>query len=115
MAILRSLATKDPKLITGRTRVGGVAAAKVELLLDSGPAIFDNGAWSVSTPEVTIFDGAFIAENVHSGDAVDLEQKRNLYRVIVGKDGVGLAVEEERLAAESRKKASDINTLEKAI
>jgi wobble nucleotide-excising tRNase len=114
-AIVRSLATNDPALIVGRTRVGSKAGPQVELLLDRGIVKFDNGAWSADAPEIIVFDGAFIAENVHSGDAVDLEQKRNLYRVIVGKQGVGLAFEEERLAGESRGKGGEIKTTEKAI
>jgi wobble nucleotide-excising tRNase len=83
--------------------------------LEGGNAIFRKGAWSIQAPEFVIFDGAFIAENVHSGDAVDLAQKRNLYRVIVGKEGVDLAIEEDRLAAGSRAKNSDIKGIETAI
>ena len=71
--------------------------------------------WSADASEFLVFDGVFIAENVFAGDVVDLEQRRNLYRVIVGKEGVGLSVEEERLAAESRAKSSEINSTEKAI
>jgi len=116
-SVLRSLATNDPGIIIGRTRVGAPKGAtpEVQLLFDSGAVKFENGAWSAPVPEIIVFDGAFIADNVHSGDAVDLEQKRNLYRVIVGKEGVGLAVEEEQLAAESRAKGSDIKIAERAI
>jgi wobble nucleotide-excising tRNase len=114
-SILRSLATNDPAIIIGRTRLGASDAPDVELLLDSGSTTFRKGAWSVSVPEVSVFDGTFIAENVHAGDVVDLEQRRNLYRVIVGKEGVGLAIEEERLAGESRTKSSEIKAAEKAI
>jgi hypothetical protein len=95
-AILRSVAANDPTIVIGRTRVGGNAAPDIELLFESGNATFRKGAWSAHAPEFIVFDGVFIAENVHSGDAVDLEQKRNLYRVIIGKEGVGLASEEER-------------------
>jgi hypothetical protein len=42
-------------------------------------------------PQVAIFDSTYIAENVFSGDAIDLDHKRNLYRVIIGKAGVTLA------------------------
>jgi wobble nucleotide-excising tRNase len=112
---LRSLETGDPALIAGRTRVGSKAPAQIELLFDDGTAKFEEGAWSTNVPEIIVFDGAFIAENVHSGDAVDLEQRRNLYRVIVGREGVGLALEEERLAGESRGKGGEIKTVEKAI
>jgi wobble nucleotide-excising tRNase len=114
-SILRSLATNDPAIVIGRTRLGASEPPDVELLLDSGNAAFRKGAWSVSVPEVLVFDGTFIAENVHAGDVVDLEQRRNLYRVIIGKEGVGLAIEEERLAGESRARSSEIKTAEKAI
>ena len=114
-AILRSLGTNDTGLIAGRTRVGATAAPQVELLLDSGTAKFEDGTWSVAAPEVIVFDSSFIAENVHSGDAVDLQQKRNLYRVIVGKEGIDLAVEEEQLAGTSREVNTQIKTAEKAI
>jgi wobble nucleotide-excising tRNase len=114
-SILRSLATNDPAIIIGRTRLGATDAPDVELLLDSGNATFRKGAWSVSVPEVAVFDGTFVAENVHAGDVVDLEQRRNLYRVIIGKEGVGLAIEEERLAGESRAKSTEIKAAEKAI
>jgi wobble nucleotide-excising tRNase len=114
-SILRSLGTNDPGLIAGRARIGSKTQPQVELLLDGGSAKFENGTWSASVPELLVFDGAFIVENVHSGDAVDLAQRRNLYRVIIGKEGVALALEEERLAAESRAKASDVKAVERAI
>jgi wobble nucleotide-excising tRNase len=114
-AILRSLSANEPALITGRHRIGSSNAPQVEILLDTGSARFENAAWSLNAPEIIAFDGAFIAENVYSGDAVDLDQKRNLYRVIVGREGVGLALEEERLASDSRTKASEIRAAEKAI
>jgi wobble nucleotide-excising tRNase len=114
-AILRSLATNDPALIAGRTRIGAQGAPAIELLVDDAVTKFANGAWTHPVKDIVIFDGTFIAENVFSGDAVDLEQKRNLYRVIVGAEGVALASEEESLAAESRTKASEAKVAEKAI
>ena len=114
-AIVRSLDTNDPALIAGRARIGSKTPPEIELLLDDKVVRFANAAWSSSVPEVLVFDGTFIADNVHSGDVVDLQQKRNLYRVIVGKEGVDLALEEERLAGESRDKGSGIRSAEKAL
>ena len=114
-SILRSLATDDPAIIIGRTRLGAVTPPEVELLFESGGVTFRNGAWNAPVREIVVFDGVFIAENVHAGDVVDLEQRRNLYRVIVDKEGVDLAIEEERLAGESRAKGSEIKAIEKAI
>jgi wobble nucleotide-excising tRNase len=114
-SILRSLATDDPLIIIGRTRLGAVTPPEVELLFESGSVTFRKGAWNAPVREIVVFDGVFIAENVHTGDVVDLEQRRNFYRVIVGKEGVDFAIEEERLAGESRAKGSEIKAIEKAI
>ena len=39
-AILRSLATNDPAIVIGRTRLGNNAPPDIELLLESGNATF---------------------------------------------------------------------------
>lgn len=114
-SILRSLATDDSALIIGRTRLGATTPPEVELHLESSNVTFRQGAWSATVPEIIVFDGTFIAENVHAGDIVDIKQRRNLYRVIVGRDGVALALEEEHLAGQSRAKATEIKTAEKEI
>jgi wobble nucleotide-excising tRNase len=114
-SILRSLAANDPAIIAGRARLGAATTPEIELLLEGGTVSFRNGAWSAPAPEFLVFDGTFIADNVYAGDVVDLEQRRNLYRVIVGKQGVALAIEEERLAGESRARVGDIKAFEKAI
>jgi wobble nucleotide-excising tRNase len=36
-------------------------------------------------------DGTYVAENVYAGDTVGTEHRRNLYRVIIGAQGVALA------------------------
>jgi hypothetical protein len=87
----------------------------VELLLDGGATRFDGSAWSTTYPALAIFDGVFVAENVHSGEVVDIDHKRNLYRVIIGDDGVRLAEEEAGFAAASRAKTSDITAAAKTI
>jgi wobble nucleotide-excising tRNase len=114
-SILRSISTNDPDIVVGRTRLDANAAPEIEILLERGKTTFRNGAWNMPAPEFIVFDGIFITENVYAGDAVDLQQRRNLYRVIVGAEGVSLALEEERLAAESRAKSSEIAAIERTI
>jgi surface antigen len=57
----------------------------------------------------------FVAENVHSGEVVDIEHKRNLYRVIIGDVGVKLSAQDTELASESRAKTSEISAAGKAV
>ena len=115
-AVLRSLQTGDPAHVLGRKTLGATDAPAIELLLDGGgQACFDGTAWNATKPEIAIFDGVFVAENVHSGEVVDIEHKRNLYRVIVGDAGVKLATQDADLAAESRAKTGEISTAGKAV
>jgi wobble nucleotide-excising tRNase len=112
-AILRSLHAGDPSHVLGRLTLGVTDTAAIELLLDTGLARFDGAAWTATHP-AAIFDGVFVAENIHSGDVVDIDHKRNLYRVIIGDDGVRLAEEDARLAGESRTKTLEITAAAKA-
>lgn len=86
-AVLRSLQSGDPAHIVGRTTLGIESAPTVELLLPAGLARFDGTAWSALYPALAIFDGVFVAENVHSGEVVEINHRRNLYRVIIGEEG----------------------------
>ena len=114
-AILRSLQTGDASHVLGRKTLGAAEAPTVELLLDATPSRFDGATWSLKDPAVAIFDGVFVADNVHSGEVVEIDHKRNLYRVIIGDDGVRLAEEDARLAAASRGMTAEITTAARAV
>lgn len=114
-SVLRSLQTGDPSHILGRKTLGSTGVATVELLLDTRSARFDGTSWNAPHPTIAIFDGVFVADNVHSGEVVDLEHKRNLYRVIVGEEGVKLATEDATLAAASRAKTTEITIASKTL
>ena len=80
-AILRSLFTNAPALIQGRATLGSPQAPEVQLLTVSGTIGFRNGVWNAAFPNIAVFDGTYVSENVYAGDAVDTEHRRNLYRV----------------------------------
>lgn len=103
-AVLRSLKSGEPAHITCRRTLGVEETPTVELLLPGGLSSFDGSVWSAPYSSIAIFDGVFVAENVHSGEVVDLDHKRNLYLVIIGEEGVRLAEEDTRLAVQSREK-----------
>lgn len=107
-AVLRSLQSGEPAHVLGRTTLGTGDAPEIKVLLGGGAATFSNGAWSATVPELAIFDSTFVSENVYSSDAVDLDHRRNLYRVIVGKQGVDLARQIDNLDAASRAKSAGI-------
>jgi wobble nucleotide-excising tRNase len=113
--ILRSLKTGNGDYVLGRAMLGATQLPDIHLLMESDNHRFDGKAWSSTYPHLAIFDSIFVGENVHSGDVVDTEQKRGLYRVIVGEAGVALAEQEAQLVADGRTKTNEITAAEKAI
>ena len=107
-AILRSLFTNVPALIIGRKTLGLAGQPEVQLLTAGGPIWFRNGGWTVNFPDIAVFDGTYVAENVYAGDAVETEHRRNLYRVIIGAEGVALAARVTTLDEQIRNKNTDI-------
>ena len=103
-AVLRSLKTGEAAYVLGRKTLGIADGETIEILLDTGVTRFNGTAWDSNHPDIAIFDGLFVAENVHSGEAVEIDHKRNLYRVIIGDDGVRLAELDTELAGQSRAK-----------
>lgn len=90
-AILKSLASGDPSLIQNRKRLKAQHDPHVIVQLSGAPAIFKDGAWSVTQPEIHVFDDAFVAENVCSGIEIETSHRQNLHELILGAKGVALS------------------------
>lgn len=89
-AILRSLASNDPELITERQRLGSQNPPHVVMTCGGQQVVFQNGAWQHTGPDISIFDDAFVADNVCSGIDLDSSHRRNLHELILGAQGVAL-------------------------
>jgi wobble nucleotide-excising tRNase len=107
-AILRSLFTNTPALIIGRKTLGSPDQPEVQLLTASGNVVFRNGAWNAAFPDIAVFDGTYVSENVFAGDVVPTDHRRNLYRVIIGAQGVTLAGQLNNLDEQIRTKNNEI-------
>ncbi|HOS10637.1 MAG: AAA family ATPase [Acidobacteriota bacterium] len=114
-AILRSLQTGQSEFITERKTLASTAAASVHFRLDNANYQFTNDAWTVTHPDILIFDSVFVNDNVYSGDYVEHEHRKNLYRVIVGAQGVQLAKEIEQLDGQVRDANTDLRTKKEAV
>jgi wobble nucleotide-excising tRNase len=90
-AIIRSLFTNTPALIIGRKTLGSLGLPEIQILTTNGNVAFRNGTWNAAYPDIAVFDGTYVSENVFAGDVVHTDHRRNLYRVIIGAQGVTLA------------------------
>jgi len=109
-AILRSLQSGSSEFISERKALGTTESASVQIRVAGNTLSFANNGWSATHPNIAIFDSEFIHGNVYSGDYVDHEHKKNLYRIIVGAQGVQLARQIEELDGKIRDANRDIKT-----
>jgi len=109
-AILRSLQSGQAELIRERKTLAATDPESVHIRLNGANYRFTNNAWTLTHPDVAIFDPVFVNANVYSGDYVEHEHKKNLYRVIVGAQGVQLANRIEDLDGQIRDANADLRT-----
>lgn len=80
-----------------------------------GTVAFNNGVWNRAAPAILVFDQEFVRDNVHAAEEVTRDNKRGLFRVIIGSSGVLLARQIEELEDENRRLNATIRDLETAI
>ncbi len=114
-AILRSLQSGRPEFIFERKTLGATDAPFVHIRLNNADYKFNGNAWTGLHPDIVIFDPVFVNENVCSGDYVEHEHKKNLYRVIVGAQGVQLARQIEDLDRQIRDVNADLREKTESI
>jgi len=116
-AVLRSLATGDPIPIRERRRLAAVNSPHVVLQCSGGPspAVFENGAWSRTFPNIVIFDDRFVNENVYSGLSVEAGHRQNLHELVLGEEGVALSRQLQDLVTRIEQHIANLKIMADAI
>jgi wobble nucleotide-excising tRNase len=92
-AILKSASTGDPAGVAERQRLGSANPPRIVLSVGGHARTFQNGGWNCATPEIIVFDDAFVAANVCSGIDLAADHRENLHELILGAEGVALNAE----------------------
>lgn len=94
--VLRSMSTGDAAYIVGRKRLDAGSEPEIVVCLD-GPTSqqvvrFQNSTWAnqASSPKIHVYDDRFVAENVLVGHHINVDQRRNLYGLVIGARGIAL-------------------------
>ena len=91
-AILRSLATGEPRSILERARLGANGDPRVVVRVrNRNVYTFQNGAWDYPPLPIFVYDDEFVDRNIYSGLEVSPQHRQNLHGVILGEQGVKLA------------------------
>jgi len=114
-AVLRSLQSGQPEFIAERRTLGIANPPYVHMRLNGADYKFTNESWKVPHPDIVIFDPVFINDNVYSGEYVEHEHKKNLYRAIVGARGVELARQVEDFDRQIRDANPVLNSKKGAV
>jgi len=114
-SILRSLQSGEPAFIAERKTLATSDPASINIRFTGNNVRFSNGTWTLTHPHFAIFDSVFVHDNVYSGDYVEHEHNKNLYRVIVGSQGVQLARQVDLLDAQIREANSNIRQQREAV
>ena len=114
-SLLSSLASGDASPITERATLGVEDPPVIEVRSSTSNHLFDGSEWSSTFPSLDVFDDSFVRDNVHAGDVVGLEQRRNLYQVVVGPAAVAMAKQIDRLDSDGRALARQVSQAETAV
>lgn len=114
-SVLRASALGNDSIVLGRRTLGSSAPPEVTLLFDGGGNVrFTGGAWTGEAP-IEVFDSAFIAENLYAGEKIDLDHDRKLFTVILGRQGVKLARQQEFFNGTAKAAAAKLKEAEAAL
>lgn len=116
-AILRSLATGDPVPINERRRLAAVNSPLVVVQCSVGPtpAVFNDGAWNHTFPNMVVFDDRFVDQNVYSGLDVAPGHRQNLHELVLGARGIVLNRRLQELVARIEEHNAELRTRANAI
>ncbi len=91
--VFRSLDTGNPAYVIGRKRLGSDAQPEIVISLEGGQATrFQNAQWHErdNCPPIHVYDDRFVAENVFIGHHISVDQRRNLYGLVIGDQAIAL-------------------------
>lgn len=114
-SLLSSLASGDPAPITERATLGAAGPPNAQVRSATRTHQFDGSTWTSTHSGLEVFDDAFVRDNVYAGDVVGVEQRRNLYQVVVGPSAVAKAQDIDRLDSEGRALARRVSQAESAV
>lgn len=91
-AILHSLSNNDSSIIEHHRRLNAASDPVVEIRLDDNSQCrFDDGHWNRNVSDIEVFDSNFVASNVFTGMDIKLDNRRSLYKFVLGNEGIKIS------------------------
>lgn len=90
--VLRSLQSNDSNLIRARKTLGSTTSSAAVVIIDGENYVFDGTQWNKSHSDIQVFDTSYIHDNILTNE-ICLDHKKNIYKIIIGEQGIKLAAE----------------------
>lgn len=111
-SILRSLASNETALIGKRKRIDTHNEPLVCIKKDDGTQYkFSEGKWNHDESNIEVFDSFFVNDNIYSGMEITSDNRKHLYKFIIGNTGVAINCKIERVKQFIDKKNDEKNIL----
>jgi len=107
-SIFRSLQNGDSNALIERKTVEIDSSQECHIRIDGDNIKFSDGCWNTTCSNLTVFDSEFVNQNVYSGDTINTDHKKNLYKIAIGQNGVALAKDVDSLTKKIRDSNTDI-------
>lgn len=110
-SILRSLSLGDSSIIEKHRRLNSANPPLVEIKLeDNSLCRYDGNHWNKTLPEIEVFDSYFVADNVYSGMEITSDNRKALYKFVVGDTGIEISkkITRAKLLVESLQKEKNL-------
>lgn len=116
--VFRSLDTGNPAYVIGRKRLGSDVQPEIVVLLEGGQVIrFQDAHWHErdNCPPIHVYDDRFVAENVFIGHHISVDQRRNLYGLVIGDQAITLKQAVDTAEQQLSNATTTLNTAQSSL
>lgn len=114
-SLLTSCSTADAELIEERATIDAGVEPSAELMFGNSAAIYEDAAWSGYKPNIIVYDGNFVNNNVHSGMEVTSSQRANLLDFALGVNAVRARADEARATDRAKTAGQLVKSLKEEL
>jgi wobble nucleotide-excising tRNase len=111
-SLLSSLSSGATDILKSRHTVDAEKEQYAELQFNDGTAKYNNSSWSSTKPQLKVFNDDFINKNVYSGIEAGAHQRQQLFRLILGEEGIKEYEKVSALKTDLSKKKRTVSDLE---
>lgn len=114
-SLLTSCSTQDSNLIEDRVTIDSNVKPAAKLMFGNSEATYKDGSWAGYRPEILVYDGNFVNENVHAGSEVTTDQRAKLLDFALGETAVKARAAEQKATVAEQQASQDLKRIRQQL